>query len=69
VLARIQLLLAHRIPAVSPLTLAARFVGGPFTLVGLVVLLSAAMSLAARRRWGTRETRRTRMREEGAEAT
>jgi serine-type D-Ala-D-Ala carboxypeptidase (penicillin-binding protein 5/6) len=54
VLARIPLLLAHRVPAVSPLTLAARFITRPSTLVLLVLLLAAAVwlmaMLSARRR-------------------
>jgi D-alanyl-D-alanine carboxypeptidase (penicillin-binding protein 5/6) len=69
VLARIPLLLAHRIPAVGTLALAARFVSRPSTLVGLVVLFAAAMSLAALRRSRRRSTRRRRVRREEAEAT
>ncbi len=48
--ARIPLLLAHALPAVSPLTLAARFLTRGTTLFALVLLLGAALSLAAFRR-------------------
>ena len=47
VLALIPLLLAHRLPAVSTLTLAGRFITRPFTLVLLIVLLGAAVGLTA----------------------
>jgi D-alanyl-D-alanine carboxypeptidase (penicillin-binding protein 5/6) len=55
--ADIPLLLAHKLPAVSAFTLAARFITRPFTLVPLVVLLGSAIALAARRRWRGRGTR------------
>jgi serine-type D-Ala-D-Ala carboxypeptidase (penicillin-binding protein 5/6) len=45
-LARVPLLLAHRLPAVSPLTRAARFITRPFTLVLLSVVLVAAIGAA-----------------------
>jgi D-alanyl-D-alanine carboxypeptidase (penicillin-binding protein 5/6) len=53
-LTRIPILLARRLPAVSPLTLAARFITRPFTLVVLVLLLCAAVGLTVRRRTRTR---------------
>jgi len=46
VVARIPLLLAQRLPAVSPLTLAARFITRPTTLVLLVTLLGAVIGVA-----------------------
>ena len=49
-LARVPLLLAKALPAVSPLTIAARFVMRPFTLVPIVLLLVAAAGLMVRRR-------------------
>ena len=55
-LARVPLLLAHALPAVSPLTIAARFVMRPFTLVPLVLLLAAAAGLMVRRRARTRRS-------------
>ncbi len=64
---RIPLLLAHKLSGVSPLLLAARFVTRPFTLVVLVVLFAAAITLAARRRWRSRGTRDRERR--GAQAT
>jgi serine-type D-Ala-D-Ala carboxypeptidase (penicillin-binding protein 5/6) len=45
-IARIRLLLAQRLAAVSPLTLAARFITRPFTLVLLALVLVAAVGLA-----------------------
>ncbi len=53
-LASIPLLLAHALPAVSPLTLAARFFTRPSTLVLLAVLLGAVMGLAGVWRWRLR---------------
>jgi serine-type D-Ala-D-Ala carboxypeptidase (penicillin-binding protein 5/6) len=53
-LARIPLLLAQALPAVSSLTLAARFVTRPFTLGPLVLLLVAATALTVRHRVRTR---------------
>jgi D-alanyl-D-alanine carboxypeptidase (penicillin-binding protein 5/6) len=47
IVARVRLLLAQRLPAVSPLTKAARFLTRPFTLVLLVVLLGAAIAVVA----------------------
>ncbi len=61
-LARIPLLLARRLPAVSPLTIAARFVTRPSTLLMLAVVCVLAIGLAARRRTRMRHTG-----EEGAE--
>ncbi len=58
VVARVRLLLAQKLPAVSPLTKAARFLTRPFTLVLLVVLLLAAFGVAGA--W------RSRARERGA---
>jgi serine-type D-Ala-D-Ala carboxypeptidase (penicillin-binding protein 5/6) len=52
--ARIPLLLSQRLAAVSPLTLAARFITRPFTLVLLALLLVAAVGLAAAWRGRTR---------------
>jgi D-alanyl-D-alanine carboxypeptidase (penicillin-binding protein 5/6) len=49
VIARVPLLLAQRLPAVSPLTLAARFILRPFTLVLLALLLGGATVVALRR--------------------
>jgi serine-type D-Ala-D-Ala carboxypeptidase (penicillin-binding protein 5/6) len=43
--ARIRLLLARALPAVSPLTLAARFLTRPFTLVSLCALLACVLAL------------------------
>jgi D-alanyl-D-alanine carboxypeptidase (penicillin-binding protein 5/6) len=62
VIARIPLVLWRSIPAVSPLTRAARFVTQPGTLVLLVVVLGAALAMTVRRRLRTR-----RAGEEGAE--
>jgi D-alanyl-D-alanine carboxypeptidase (penicillin-binding protein 5/6) len=45
-IARTKLLLARALPAVSPLTLAARFITRPFTLVMLALLLGAVLGLA-----------------------
>jgi D-alanyl-D-alanine carboxypeptidase (penicillin-binding protein 5/6) len=44
-IARTALLLAHALPAVSPLTLAAHFITRPFTLVSLVLLLGVVFGL------------------------
>jgi hypothetical protein len=50
-IARIPLLLARALPAVSPLTIAARFIVRPFTLLALALLLGGgAGAIAARRR-------------------
>lgn len=54
VLARVPLVLDRRVPAVSPLTLAARFITRPFTLVLLAALLGMASFVAVRRREHTR---------------
>jgi D-alanyl-D-alanine carboxypeptidase (penicillin-binding protein 5/6) len=53
-IARIPLLLAHRLRAVSSLTRAARFIARPSTLVSVFVLFGAAMAFAVRRRLKTR---------------
>jgi serine-type D-Ala-D-Ala carboxypeptidase (penicillin-binding protein 5/6) len=53
--ARVQLLLAHALPAVSPITLAARFLTRPITLVLLVALLAAAFGLITAVRWRVRD--------------
>jgi uncharacterized membrane protein YphA (DoxX/SURF4 family) len=45
-IARIPLLLAQRLKAVSPLTLAARFITRPFTLVLLALVVVAVVLLA-----------------------
>jgi serine-type D-Ala-D-Ala carboxypeptidase (penicillin-binding protein 5/6) len=55
VVARVRLLLAQKLPAVSPLTKAARFLTRPFTLVLLVVLLLAGLGLAGAWRARARE--------------
>jgi serine-type D-Ala-D-Ala carboxypeptidase (penicillin-binding protein 5/6) len=50
-IARIPLLLDRALPAVSPLTIAARFIVRPFTLLALALLLGGgAGAIAARRR-------------------
>jgi D-alanyl-D-alanine carboxypeptidase (penicillin-binding protein 5/6) len=56
-LARVPLVLAQRLAAVSSLTLAARFITRPFTLLVVVVLLGLAAGLIVRRR-GHSRTRR-----------
>jgi D-alanyl-D-alanine carboxypeptidase (penicillin-binding protein 5/6) len=48
--ARIPLVLAQRLAAVNSLTLAARFITRPFTLLAVVVLLGLAAGLIIRRR-------------------
>ena len=48
--ARVPLVLAQAVPAVSSLTVAARFVTRPSTLLLLVVVLVAAMDFAVHRR-------------------
>jgi hypothetical protein len=53
-LARIPLLLAQRLLAVSSLTLAARFITRPFTLSVVLVLLGLAAGLIVRRRSSAR---------------
>ncbi len=55
VVARVRLLLAQKLPAVSPLTKAARFLTRPFTLVVLVVLLLAGLGMAGAWRARARE--------------
>ncbi|MGH2928068.1 MAG: D-alanyl-D-alanine carboxypeptidase family protein [Solirubrobacteraceae bacterium] len=57
VLARIPLLLAHRLRAVSGLTLAARFVTRPLTLLGMAALV-AALGLGGLQLRRTRRRRR-----------
>ena len=51
---RIELLLAHRLAAVSVLTIAARFITRPFTLLLVLALLGLAATLIVRRRGHTR---------------
>jgi serine-type D-Ala-D-Ala carboxypeptidase (penicillin-binding protein 5/6) len=53
-LSRIPLLLARALPAVSPLTVAARFLTRPSTLVALVALLGSAIGLFGLWRWRLR---------------
>jgi D-alanyl-D-alanine carboxypeptidase (penicillin-binding protein 5/6) len=53
-LARIELLLAHRLAAVSMLTIAARFITRPFTLLLVLALLGLGATLIVRRRGHTR---------------
>jgi serine-type D-Ala-D-Ala carboxypeptidase (penicillin-binding protein 5/6) len=53
-IARVPLLLAHALPAVSPITLAARFLTRPTTLVLLVALLAAVFGLITLVRWRVR---------------
>jgi D-alanyl-D-alanine carboxypeptidase (penicillin-binding protein 5/6) len=50
----VRLLLAHAVPAVSPLTKATNFITRPSTLVLLVVLLGGAAAVKLRRRGQTR---------------
>jgi D-alanyl-D-alanine carboxypeptidase (penicillin-binding protein 5/6) len=52
--ARIKLLLAHRLLPVSSLTLAARFITRPFTLLVVLVLVGLVAGLIVRRRARTR---------------
>ena len=54
-IARVPLLLAHSLPAVSPITLAARFLTRPITLVLLVALLAAFVGLITAVRWRARD--------------
>jgi D-alanyl-D-alanine carboxypeptidase (penicillin-binding protein 5/6) len=54
-IARVPLLLAHSLPAVSPITLAARFLTRPITLVLLVALLAAFFGLITAVRWRVRD--------------
>jgi D-alanyl-D-alanine carboxypeptidase (penicillin-binding protein 5/6) len=61
-IARIRLLLARALQAVSPFKIAARFMTRPSTLVSLLVLFGAAIVLALRRRDRARQRG-----EEGAE--
>jgi hypothetical protein len=49
-MARIPLLLASALPAVSPLTIAAGFITKPLTLLLLVAVLGAGIALIVRRR-------------------
>ncbi|HEV3054143.1 MAG TPA: hypothetical protein VGX45_05770, partial [Solirubrobacteraceae bacterium] len=49
-LARIPLLLAHRLPAVSPLTIAARFITRPITLLIALALVGSVVLILVRRR-------------------
>ena len=51
---RIELLLAHRLAAVSALTIAARFITRPFTLLLVFALLGLAATVIVRRRGHTR---------------
>jgi serine-type D-Ala-D-Ala carboxypeptidase (penicillin-binding protein 5/6) len=60
VVARVALLLAHRLAAVSPLTIAARFMTRPFTLLCVVALLGLAAALIVRRRGHARAAIRSR---------
>jgi serine-type D-Ala-D-Ala carboxypeptidase (penicillin-binding protein 5/6) len=59
-IARIRLLLARALPAVSPLTLAARFLTRPSTLVSLFALLGVVVVLVGvwRSRWRGRDAAR-----------
>ena len=54
VIARVPLLLAHRLPAVSTIALAARFVTRPFTLVSIAILLGGVIGFVAVWRWRSR---------------
>jgi hypothetical protein len=54
VIARVPLLLGHRLPAVSAIAVAARFITRPFTLVSIVVLLGGIIALAGFWRWRSR---------------
>jgi D-alanyl-D-alanine carboxypeptidase (penicillin-binding protein 5/6) len=54
VIARVPLLLAHRLPAVSSITLAARFITRPFTLVLIAVVLGGVIGLVGIWRWRSR---------------
>jgi len=54
VIGRVPLLLAHALPAVSAVTLAARFLTRPSTLLLLVALLVAVFGLIAVVRWRAR---------------
>jgi D-alanyl-D-alanine carboxypeptidase (penicillin-binding protein 5/6) len=58
VVGRMSVLLAHRLPAVSPVTIAARFLAQTSTLLLLVALLGGGLVLARYRR-GQRVTRST----------
>jgi D-alanyl-D-alanine carboxypeptidase (penicillin-binding protein 5/6) len=53
-IARVPLLLAHAVPAVGAITLAARFLTRPSTLLLLVALLAAVFGLIAVVRWRAR---------------
>ncbi|MGI8428461.1 MAG: D-alanyl-D-alanine carboxypeptidase family protein [Solirubrobacteraceae bacterium] len=56
-IARVQLLLANALAAVSPLTLTARFITRPTTLVWLALAICLVLGVTARRRWRIREQR------------
>lgn len=56
-IASARLLLARALAAVSPLTLAARFITRPSTLVSLVLALGVVLGAFAFRRWRIRERR------------
>jgi hypothetical protein len=49
-LGSVPLVLARAVPGVSALTLAARFITEPITLLGLVLLLGGTATLVVRRR-------------------
>jgi D-alanyl-D-alanine carboxypeptidase (penicillin-binding protein 5/6) len=53
-IARIPLLLAHRLPAASSVTLGARFITRPFTLLVVLLLVGLVAGLVVRRRVRTR---------------
>jgi serine-type D-Ala-D-Ala carboxypeptidase (penicillin-binding protein 5/6) len=57
---RFPLLLAHQLPAISPVVLAARFLGRTTTLVVLVLAICAGLAFLALRREAQRRRRRTR---------
>jgi hypothetical protein len=62
--ARIPLLLARALPAVSSLTIAARFITRPLMLVLLIAVAAASLALA----FGIRQRRRARAGGGGLEA-
>jgi hypothetical protein len=62
--ARVALLLAHALPAVSTLTIAAQFITQPLTLTALVLILGLALALA----FVWRRRRRSRAASAGLEA-
>jgi hypothetical protein len=55
-IARIPLLLARTLPAVSSLTVAAHLIARPFTLVPLALLLAAVVAFTLRRRTRGRDS-------------